>query len=198
MKMSESVDKILPAIFKVKSKLESISKDAANPFFNSSYADLNTHLEAVEPLLAANDMILLQPVCMGENHDYVESLILHSSGQWISSQMRLVNTPDMQKAGSAVTYARRYTLGALLSIKTEDDDGEAAVGRSSSGPAKKWPSKAPVASKPKAETPAAASPAKQESKPIEPKPFDRSQIKAQSSSTESTVTKPSTGKGALW
>lgn len=123
---SPSVDVIIPALFKVKNELKGVAKQADNPFFRSKYADLNSILEEVEPLLAKNGIILLQPITSKEGGDFVETLLLHESGQWISSSMSLVlNKSSMQDAGSAVSYARRYTLQALLSIKAEDDDGNA-------------------------------------------------------------------------
>jgi hypothetical protein len=130
MKTSESVDKVLPALMKVKSVMGSVAKSADNPFFRSKYADLNSHIELVEPLLMENGILLTQSVLRDERGDYVETRLTHSSGQWVSSSMSLVLVKnDMQAVGSAVTYARRYTLGALLSLKAIDDDGEAAVGR---------------------------------------------------------------------
>ncbi len=132
MVTSASVDQILPALLSVKSKLEGVTKSSNNPYFKSKYADLNSHLDAVEPLLAQHGLALFQPisydVVTGKN--IVTSMIMHSSGQFIKSEMSLMTKEeDMQKLGSAVTYARRYTLGSLLSMKAVDDDGEAAVGR---------------------------------------------------------------------
>jgi hypothetical protein len=130
--MSE-VDVIYTELAKVKEELGAITKGSDNPFFKSKYADLNTHLEAVEPLLHKNGMILLQPIQIIDGVNTVSSIIIHAkSGQKVSSSMKLIGENDMQKAGSAVTYARRYTLGALLSMRAEDDDGESAVGRTSS------------------------------------------------------------------
>lgn len=129
MKTSEQLDKVLPAIMAVKNKLQAVTKSANNPFFKSKYADLNTYLDEVEPLLEANELVLLQPVTVIETANIVSSIIMHKSGQFISSEMSVINAPDMQKLGSAITYARRYTLGALLSMKAEDDDGNGAVGK---------------------------------------------------------------------
>lgn len=137
------VNVIYTGLAKVKEELGSIVKSANNPYFKSKYADLNTHLEAVEPLLHKNGMILLQPIQIIDGVNTVSSIIIDTkSGQKISSSMRLIGEADMQKAGSAVTYARRYTLGALLSMRAEDDDGESAVGRTTSGSSKKSTKKA--------------------------------------------------------
>jgi hypothetical protein len=127
---SEEIDKILPAIFDVKIKLQAVTKGSNNPFFKSKYADLNTHLEEVEPLLHDNGLVLMQPPSIGENSNTVSTIIFHrDSGQYIGGNMKLVGETDMQKAGSAITYARRYILSGLLSIKTIDDDGNTASGK---------------------------------------------------------------------
>lgn len=150
MKTSDSIKNILPALFKVKSEIKELSKGAENPYFNSSYADLNTHLDGIEPALAKHDLMVLQPVQRDESGDYVETIVYHSSGEWVSSSMSLQTVADMQKAGSAVTYARRYTLGALFSVKTVDDDGNAASGKAveyKAKPKQQWQKKKPTEEK---------------------------------------------------
>lgn len=128
MRTSEKLDKILPALLKVKAKLQSVKKGTNNPFFKSKFADLNTHLEAVEPLLEENGLMLLQPVTVtATGSNLVSSIIMDATGQFVASDMTLLTKDnDMQKLGSAVTYARRYTLGSLLSMACVDDDGNAA------------------------------------------------------------------------
>lgn len=136
MKTSQETNKILPALLKVKSQLKAVTKGADNPFFKSKYATLNDHLGEVEPLLSEHGMMLLQPVGMSETGKaFVESRIVHAeSGQWVSSEMPLVTVKeDMQQLGAAATYARRFTISALLSMQAEDLDGEDAVGRSRPG-----------------------------------------------------------------
>jgi len=100
-------------------------------------------LDEVEPLLEANGLLLLQPVLSYGEHNLVTSRIYHvESGQYLESSMKLVGDNDMQKSGSGITYARRYTLGALLSMKAEDDDGNSAVGKATTKPTA--PAKAPT------------------------------------------------------
>jgi len=130
MRTSEEINEILPALAKVKAAMGSVAKSANNPFFKSSYADLNSHLALVEPLLEENGLLLVQPVDNTVDGNIVESTIYHTlSSQFITSSMKLVGEVDMQKVGSAVTYARRYTLGSLLSMQSVDDDGNAASGK---------------------------------------------------------------------
>lgn len=130
---SENVDKILPALLKVKLQLQAVAKTSNNPFFKSKYADLNSHLDAIEPLLHEEGLVLLQPVVSSDAGNFVVSRIYHAeSGQFVQASMKLIGESDMQKAGSAVTYGRRYTL-SLLTVKAEDDDGNAASGKSTGG-----------------------------------------------------------------
>ena len=130
MKTSEKVDTILPALMAVKNRLQSVTKKTNNPFFKSKYADLNTYLDEVEPHLAENGLMLLQPVTINNGINVVSSIIMNKDGQFVTSEMTVVAKElDMQKLGSAITYARRYTLGSLLSMKAEDDDGNSASGK---------------------------------------------------------------------
>jgi hypothetical protein len=124
MKTSDSIDKLLPDLFKVKKTIAPLKKDASNPFFSSSYVDLNGVLDGIEPILEANNFILLQPV----SGRVVETRLQHSSGQFLTSEMELILVKnDMQALGSAVSYARRYSLMSLLSLKAVDDDGNSAT-----------------------------------------------------------------------
>lgn len=118
------------ALAQVKSEMGKLKKESKNPFFKSSYADLNAHLEMVEPLLQANGLLLTQPVISNGQNNFVSTEITEiSTGQTAVSRLGLPETKNMQDLGSAITYARRYTLGALLGIQAVDDDAEGAVGR---------------------------------------------------------------------
>lgn len=124
MKTSEKIDQLLPDLFKVKASILPLKKQADNPYFHSKYVDLNAVLEGVEEVLASNGFTLLQPV-VGKT---VETILLHKSGQFITSEMELIlDKNTMQALGSAVSYARRYSLVSLLGLKQEDDDGNKAT-----------------------------------------------------------------------
>lgn len=118
------------AMSAVKSELGKLKKDAKNPFFKSSYADLNSHLELIEPLLLKNGLFLTQPIITNGQKNLVSTTITEvTTGAEVSSQLVLPDNEDMQKMGSAITYARRYTLGSLFGMQAVDDDGETANGR---------------------------------------------------------------------
>lgn len=129
MKTSEKTDSILPKLAKALKELGGAKKSSDNPFFKSKYADLNTHLDVAEKALEAQDLMLLQPVDRDERGSFVESIIIDpETGQFVTSRMDLIlNKQDMQNMGSAVTYARRYTLGSLLAMQALDDDGNQAT-----------------------------------------------------------------------
>ena len=134
MNRSESIAKIAAAIVKAQSIMGNAIKDAKNPFFKSSYANLNAVREAVLPAMNANGISVLQPTIQIDGKSFVETVLLHESGEFISSLTEVVvsKANDAQQQGSGISYARRYGLQSLANIGADDDDGETAVGRGNS------------------------------------------------------------------
>lgn len=134
MNRSESIMKIAPALVKAQAAMGNAVKDAKNPFFKSRYADLNAVREAVLPVMNANGISVLQPTVHIEGKSFVETILLHESGEFISSLTEIIVTKanDAQQQGSGISYARRYGLQSLANIGADDDDAESAVGRGSS------------------------------------------------------------------
>lgn len=127
MKYSPTLTKIAPAVLAAQKSIGSAKKDAVNPFFKSSYADLGSVMEACKEAFNDNGITVLQPVGTNEEGQvYVETVLLHESGEWISDQMLLSQkiTNDPQSQGSAISYARRYSLQSIAFIPAEDDDAE--------------------------------------------------------------------------
>ena len=150
MKTSEQINDLAVALNKAQSDFMVAKKDAKNPFFKSKYATLNSVYEAVAPALLSNGFIIIQPIV----GDSVETTLIHASGQFITSSCPIVcaKQNDPQAMGSAITYARRYSLASLLGVMTdEDDDGEKAMGRTDKKPMPKKEDSAPVKSSPVAE-----------------------------------------------
>ena len=119
---------IAQALVKAQKDFAPALKTNTNPFFKSKYADLSVCIEAVIDALHANGIALIQ-----RNHDCidgikVETIFLHESGEEYSGG--ILHVPalknDPQAFGSALTYARRYSLMAACGIAQEDDDGNAA------------------------------------------------------------------------
>ena len=116
----------LNAYAKLLNSINCIKKDSDNPYYKSKYADLNAIFDEVKSKISENGFILLQNV----ESNYLRTRIIHiESGEYLESMFELLTAkPDMQQLGSAVTYARRYSLLPMLNIETEDDDGNLACG----------------------------------------------------------------------
>jgi hypothetical protein len=131
MNKSDSIVAIAKALATAQSEMGTASKDAKNPFFKSNYADLNAIREAVLPVLNKYRISVLQPTIEVEGQPFVETVLLHESGEFISSITAIISAKvnDAQSAGSGISYARRYGLQSFLCVGAEDDDGEKAMGR---------------------------------------------------------------------
>lgn len=131
MNKSESIAKIASALVKAQSEMGNAVKDSRNPFFKSSYADLNSVREACIPALNKHGVSVLQPTSVIEGKLYVETLLLHESGEYISGMYEVVvgKQNDPQALGAAISYSRRYGLQSMVNIGAADDDGESAVTR---------------------------------------------------------------------
>ena len=125
------MDKIATALVKAQKEFAPALKTSTNPHFKSKYVDLAGCVEAVIDALNNHGIMLMQ-----KNHPYdggvsVETIFLHESGESISGGILTVpaSKQDPQGYGSALTYARRYSLMAAAGIAPEDDDGNAASNR---------------------------------------------------------------------
>jgi hypothetical protein len=119
---------IASALVKAQKEFGPALKSSTNPAFRSRYADLSACVEAVIDALNNNDIFMMQPTHECDNGVIVETIFIHSSGEQISSgKLHVPATKhDAQGYGSALTYARRYSLMTACCIAPEDDDGAAA------------------------------------------------------------------------
>lgn len=124
---SESIKSLAQALCEFQKSMEAISKDSANPFFKSKYASLGAIIEETRELLGTNGLSYSQ-FPTGDNR--LATILMHSSGEWLMSEydMKPVDAKP-QSVGSAITYARRYALSAILGLQVEDDDGNEASGK---------------------------------------------------------------------
>lgn len=131
MNKSETIAKISAALVKAQSEMGNAIKEATNPFFKSKYADLNSVREACLPILNANKISVIQPTTVVDGKNYVETILLHESGEYISSLTEIISNKanDAQSHGSGLSYARRYALQSICNIGAEDDDANKAVGK---------------------------------------------------------------------
>jgi len=122
------VKEISAALVKAQTEFGPALKTHTNPAFRSKYANLSACVEAVVDALNNNKIFLMQPTHLCEDGVIVETVFIHASGEQISSGKLHVpaTKQDAQGYGSALTYARRYSLMAACGIAPEDDDGNAA------------------------------------------------------------------------
>jgi hypothetical protein len=133
-------DKSLAAkLHKVQEEVGAIKKDSTNPFFKSKYADINSFIEVVKPILTKHGVVLLQPLENATVGSFDKQggmsvipmlrtvLIDAETGEKIWNETPIPFTfKNPQEMGSAITYMRRYALQSMLFLQAEDDDGELA------------------------------------------------------------------------
>ena len=149
---SSEIGELAKALAAAQGEMTAASKDATNPHFKSRYATLASVWDAIRGPLSRNGLSVSQVL---ETPDAspglvaMRTILLHTSGQWIASRyvMPIADKLTPQAVGSAITYARRYALSAIVGIAPDDDDdGNAA----SVAPAKQTqPSPAPKPEPPK-------------------------------------------------
>lgn len=135
---SDSIAKIAAALVEFSNEVKSIAHDAENPHFRSQYTSLDHMIDETKPILAKHGLSVMQfPGGDGERVT-VRTMVLHNSGEWIESEPLTLKPVkiDPQGAGSAITYARRYSYAAALSLSLGDDDDGNGV---SQQPAQKAP-----------------------------------------------------------
>lgn len=131
MNKSESIKELAKALCAVQGEIEGAKKDSTNPHFRSKYADLTSVWDSIRNPLTNHGLAVSQVADTSErDHVCIETILMHTSGEYISGKMTLpVSKPDPQGHGSAITYARRYALAAIVGVCPEDDDAEGATDR---------------------------------------------------------------------
>ena len=129
MLTSESITAIMPAFIKAQGNFAPALKKAENPHFKSKFVALDGVIDAVSDALRAEGIAIMQQTDVTENGGTILiSRLIHESGEWIAGRYPVHPVKsDPQGEGSALTYARRYALMALVGIAPEDDDGNAAT-----------------------------------------------------------------------
>ena len=129
--MSNTIGKIAGALAKAQSQMVMVEAKSTNPFFNSKYASLASVLETALPALNKNEIALVQgnEWDSSDNGFYITSMLIHSSGEWIKSKIRMpISKKDAHGVGAATTYGRRYLLSSMVGVAQADDDGNGAIG----------------------------------------------------------------------
>jgi len=134
---SDSIAALAAALSKCQGMLSHAVKDATNPHLKSRYADLASCINAAKEPLSQNGLAVIQATAIQDGKTVLVTTLCHSSGEWVKSVYPVNPVKvDPQGMGSAITYARRYSLSAIIGLAADDDDGQAA-----SSPTKLEPSK---------------------------------------------------------
>lgn len=139
MKTSDSISKIAAALLKAQQEITFAAKDSKNPAFKSTYANLESVIEAIKGPLNASGIVFMQSFSpSAPGFLALSTRLLHTSGEWIEDEMTVpLQKNDAQGYGSAATYSRRYALAAITGLYQADDDGqEAAKPQPKAAPAK--------------------------------------------------------------
>lgn len=131
MKKSDLINELATALAKAQSEMKHAIKDAKNPFFKSDYATLSSISEACLPFLNKHGIAVTQTTEVYETAGVLlVTTMMHVSGQWISSSYPVHPVKnDPQSLGSALSYARRYSLAGIAGVVVGDDDAESAMDR---------------------------------------------------------------------
>ena len=144
--MSDEYDtNIAAALVGAISELQDPFMDAQNPHFKNHYATLKSCLDTVRPTLARHGLVLMQFVMPSANGgDRLVTRLLHESGGFMEDEgISLVGADNMQKLGSAISYARRYGLLAILGLVGDPDD-DAEIASAPAAPPKAKPTPVPI------------------------------------------------------
>jgi len=129
----KSTDTLINALVKAQQEIDHVVQDANNPFFKSDYASLKEVIDSVKKPLNSNGILLQQVAHDCENGVCVET-VFHGHGGILSTGKVTIPAAkqDPQAYGSALSYAKRYSLlmACGVATKKEDDDAEAAMQRS--------------------------------------------------------------------
>lgn len=146
---SDSTQAIIPAFVKALAADLAVlkNKDVNAGQMRYKYADLGAVLDALKPVLTDNDLAVSQTA----SNDGVQTILLHSSGEWLAFPPLHIQTAQgtPQAQGSAISFARRYSLLAAFNIATEDDDAQTAAKkpRTARGPTDAQQKKAQILAK---------------------------------------------------
>jgi len=133
---TEGMGEIVKALIKAQKAFKQVIRDRENPFFKSKYADLANYWDACKEALHANGLTVIQTTGFDNGQFGVFTTLAHESGQSMTGfyVVNPVKQNDPQAIGSAVTYARRYALAAVVGLAPEDDDGNVASGKHDDNP----------------------------------------------------------------
>ena len=126
MNKSESIQNLSAALSKAQAEYPAIKFDSVNPFLKNGYASLGAIIAGARPVNAKHGLSVSQLTFGEDGVAGVETVLMHTSGEWISSSISMPvgeekGKSSAQVAGSIVTYLRRYSLASILGIYSDED-----------------------------------------------------------------------------
>jgi hypothetical protein len=131
---SEQIAELAAALSKAQGAMQNAVMNRINPHFRSHYADLASTFDAARKPLSDNGLAFTQQTEFNNGTGGLRSILMHTSGQWISTYWPLPATGRPQEMGSALTYARRYSFQTLIGISAEEDDDGNLASKSNGKP----------------------------------------------------------------
>lgn len=136
MNHSDNLSNLFAAISKAQAEIFAAPENKQNPFLKSTYADLGAVIEAIRSPFEKHGLAVIQLPCSEGDKVGIETILTHSSGEWIGERALMdvsdeKGKTDAQVVGSIFSYLRRYAISSVARLYTEDNDGQ--VGRVSSG-----------------------------------------------------------------
>jgi hypothetical protein len=128
MNKSDDISALAAALSALQGELEDVYKGSKG--YGYSYADLSSVLYIIRPLLKKHSLSIVQPVGGDDGKISVTTMLMHSSGQFISETVNMAidlsnkKMNSLQAAGSSITYLRRYCISSILGLSSTDDDGK--------------------------------------------------------------------------
>ena len=132
---SQTIGALAKALASAQAELQPATKNSQNPFLKNRYADISAVYTAIRSVLPAHGLSVVQTMLPAERgYVSVRTTLLHESGEWIAGEISMPCQSDKggigpQQVGSAITYARRYSLSAIVGVVSEDDDDAEAAQR---------------------------------------------------------------------
>lgn len=129
MTHSADIGKLAEALAKAQAEIQNPGFDSTNPHYGSKYASLAATLNCVREACSKHGLSFIQPACNNGAQYGCQTMLMHSSGQWVRSELLMTpERPNVHGAMGALTYARRGAIQAMFGIHVDlDDDGNAAI-----------------------------------------------------------------------
>ena len=126
MKKTDTIANLAAALSAAQAELPAAEFDSVNPFLKNRYASLGSIIKASRPVLAKHGLAVTQLPVSGDNTIGVVTVLIHSSGEWMESELHMALDDEKGKsraqvAGSIITYLRRYALSAVLNMYADED-----------------------------------------------------------------------------